>query len=795
MTLAAYAPCFRYPFIHFDDPDYVTENAHVQAGLTADSVRWAFTTFACGNWHPLTWLSLQLDRTLYGPNAGGFHLTNVLLHAASTVLLFLVLSSMTGLFWRSGFVAALFALHPLNVEPVAWVAERKGVLSTFFWMLTLAAYLYYVRRPSVGRYAVVLLALVLGLMAKSMLVTLPLVLLLLDYWPLERLRFVGQDSHPVGGASTGSESYPTILEKLPLVAVVLAWCVIAYIAQHRIGALPSFDRYPATARIWNALSSYAGYLGKMFWPLDLAAYYPHPGAAVSAAGAGVAGLLLLAVSVLVLGPGHRRKYLSMGWFWYLLTLVPVIGLVQIGAHGMADRYTYVPLVGLFILVTWGAVDLAVAWGLPRPALAMVGGGVLLVCLALTRIQVEYWSGDRELWEHALAVTSNNAMAHNNLGRHFLRQGSPRRAAREFEQAVTIEPNLALFHKNFATQLRAAGQTDGAIRECRKAVELEPGEAEHHFLLGNLLRDQGQDEEALTELQTAVQLEPDSALSHANFANALLDLARPAEAEAEYAQAMALDPEYAFPHVGLGKMLADEERFEQAAAEFRRAVALAPDDAVAHFQLAMTLEALGNLDDALGEFGKAANLGLGQAGRPLRACKRLQAFRVRLPALLAGRDQPSDNAERLGFAHLCGQPFVARYALAAGLYSEAFRVDPGWKDSLGAVDRVDAAVTAARAGCGQGQDADSLTVTDKTQLREQARTWLDAELALWTTRGQSVPAQARVIILRSWLRHAGLDAVRDPAALARLPRAERQAWQKLWQAIERERARASAPPKD
>ncbi len=762
-TLLVFCPCFDHPFVNFDDEDYVTQNRHVEAGLTADSIRWAFTTFDCGNWHPLTWLSLQLDRELYGGlKAGGFHLTNVLLHAASTLLLFLVLNRLTSRVGRSAVVAALFALHPLHVEPVAWVAERKGVLSTLFWMLTLAAYLYYVRRPGVRRYLLVALALALGLMAKPMLVTLPFVLLLLDVWPLGRLRL--------------SANYRSvIMEKLPLFALVLAWCVVAFLTQNRIKALPSLEAYPLDVRAWNALLAYVGYLGKTLWPTHLAVFYPHPGAAVSVAHALAAGLLLVVVTALVLGPGRRRLYLAVGWLWYLGTMLPMIGLVQIGHHGMADRYTYVPLIGLFLLLTWGAADLATALRLPRFLLIATATVVLCACAVLTWNQVGTWKSNVTLWEHALAVTEKNTTAHTNLGTHYHAQGRLDLAAKEFEAAVAIEPNLPQFRHNLANLLRDLGRREEAVAECRKAIELDPKQTMLHFNLGTMLLDLGRREEALAEFRETIQLDPTHPVPHYNLANLLRDFGRREEALAEFRKAIELDPDYAQPHVGLGNVLADLGRREEAIAEHRRAVALNPKNPVPRNNLATALQADGRLEEALAEYRIVLELGYTPAAPRLRACERLRALLPRLPGLIAGRDKPADDAERLAFADLCGQPFVGRYALAARLYADGSGADP-----------VLAATAAAQAGCGQGQDAAGLDEGEKTKLRRQALSWLQAELTLWKEQARSASPEARAAVsqaLRTWQRNAGLDGVRDPDALAKLPEAERDEWRKLWQDVE------------
>jgi tetratricopeptide (TPR) repeat protein len=695
-TLLVYCPCFDHPFVNFDDVGYVAENWHVRDGLSAGGVDWAFTTFDKANWHPLTWLSLQLDSTLYGgPKAGGFHLTNVLLHAANVLLLFLVLGRMTGAVGRSAVVAGLFALHPLHVESVAWVAERKDVLSTLFWILTLAAYLHYVRRPGVLRYLLVVLAFALGLLAKPMLVTLPCVLLLLDWWPLGRL------TGPVPAAQTAGASpaaRPTtvrrlLLEKLPLFALALASCAVTLLAQSRGEAVKSFEAFPPGARAANALLAYVGYLGKTFWPARLAVFYPHPGASVSVAAALGAGVLLVIITALVLGPGRRRPYLAVGWLWYVGTLVPVIGLVQVGIQGMADRYTYVPLIGVFLMLTWGAADLAAACRLPRLALAGAAAVALSACAVLSWVQVGYWSSPQSLWEHALEVTEPNVVALSNLAECYRDQGRFEAARRAYERAVAVDP----------------GQPH--------------------------------------------------------------------------------------PHRYLGDALAKLGRWEEAADEYRTAVRLDPDLFVAHYNLGMVLAGLGQWEEAVREYREALRLGFVPAAQRLHTYERLLALRPRLPALADGRDRPADDAEGLAFADLCAQPFEARYALAARLYADAFRARPALADDPEAAHRADAALAAARAGWGQGQDAAGLDEAERARWRGQALSWLRAELALRAEQARSDRPASRVTarqVLTALRHHADRAGLRDPAGLAKLPPAERQAWQQLWQDLDAARDRADAP---
>jgi tetratricopeptide (TPR) repeat protein len=628
LTLLVYCRCFDHPFVNFDDDIYVTRNSHVQAGLTADSVRWAFTTFACANWHPLTWLSLQLDTTLFGgQKAGGFHLTNVLLHTANTLLLFWVLNQMTAAVWRSALVAALFAIHPLHVESVAWVAERKDVLSTFFWMITLAAYWVYVSRRSVTRYLLVMLALGLGLMAKPMLVTLPAVLLLLDYWPLRRWPVCpGCDSRGTRLASL----YRLVLEKLPLFALVLVSCVLTFLAQRQGKAVRSFETFPLNLRIENALLTYVGYLGNLFWPVDLAVYYPHPNAAVSLVPALGAGIFLLLVTILVLGLGRRWPYLAVGWLWYLGTLVPVIGLVQVGDQAMADRYTYVPLIGLFLLLTWSISDLVQAWRLPRLVLVEAGTVVLSGCVVLTWTQLGYWKDAQSLWEHTLAVTQKNPLAHYNLGMALSELGRREEAGAQYRKALELDPRDVLAHNSLGIVLKDQGRLPEAFDEFRQAIEMDAQFAPAHYCLGTVLDDLGQLEEALAEYRKAVELEPSDAMSHYGVGMMLHRLGRSEEALPAFQRAIELDPSNALSHYGLGMALKNRGRQLEAVVEFRRATELDPIQPHAHVALGQELLELGQYEEA--ETSTRSGLDWLPAGSPLRTraiqqlerCRQLRA---------------------------------------------------------------------------------------------------------------------------------------------------------------------------
>jgi Tfp pilus assembly protein PilF len=511
-------------FTHFDDNQYVTENEHVQAGLTWKNLLWAFTTTHSVNWHPLTWLSHMLDCQLYGLNPAGHHLTNVLLHAASTVLLFLVLQWMTGARWRSAFVAALFAVHPLHVESVAWVAERKDVLSGFLWMLTLWAYTGYVYRPTPYRYLLTILCFILSILAKPMTVTLPLVLLLLDYWPLNRLvptRQVDGKDPLVDKEALSPNSGPwiatnVVIEKLPFLAIAALASTVTLFVQYSSGAAKSLVQYPLTERITNALVSYVTYMGKMIWPQNLAVFYPHPGQSLSMWQPILAGLLLLIVLAIVVRAGRRHPYLPVGWLWYVGTLVPVIGLLQSGDQGMADRYTYIPLIGLFIIISWGVSEFGKNWRHRRIVLAVTASTVLVALSICTLLQIQYWKNDITLFTHALKVTENNFVAHNNLGAALARQAKLQDGIAHFIEALRISPDYERAHFNLGLAKDKQGEIDEAIVHFSEALQIKPDYPEAHNGLGVALARQGRLEEAIAHFKAALQLQPDNGMARANL---------------------------------------------------------------------------------------------------------------------------------------------------------------------------------------------------------------------------------------------------------------------------------------
>jgi protein O-mannosyl-transferase len=512
--LAAYWQVQNYDFILFDDPDYVTQNPYVMQGLSLEGLQWAFTQAHAGNWHPLTWLSLMLDSHVFGLDAGGYHLTNLLLHVVNVLLLFGLLKRMTGGLWRSAFVAAVFAIHPLHVESVAWVTERKDVLSLFFGLLTIWAYVGYARHGGIGRYLLVAILLALGLMAKQMLVTWPFVLLLLDYWPLRRMQVNGSHTDPKASHSSSIRSSPPIklvLEKIPLFGIVAAAVVIVIFAQQSDKAIVDTAGLPMSARLGNALVSYVDYLGKMIWPRNLSVFYPHP----ALIGDGlwwwqVAGcaVLLAIITVVAYRLRRTRPYFLVGWLWYLGTLVPAIGLMQVGRQAMADRYTYIPLMGIYIILAWTAADLTAGWRSRKYILSITSAVVFSACLAGTWVQVGYWKNSQTLFTHALAVDWNNPLAHNSLGVVFLNQGKIDKATHHFQEAVRINPRHVSAQLNLANVLLSQKQPDQAIVHYKRTVELWPERIDARYSLATLLAIQGRYNQAIEHFRILLQTNPD-----------------------------------------------------------------------------------------------------------------------------------------------------------------------------------------------------------------------------------------------------------------------------------------------
>jgi tetratricopeptide (TPR) repeat protein len=609
---------FNFDFINYDDEIYVYDNPHVTAGVTAEGVAWAFSSRHSCNWHPLTWLSHMIDCELYSLHAGGHHLTNVVLHAVTAILLFLVLWRMTFSLWPSAFVAAVFAIHPLRVESVAWVAERKDVLSGLFFMLTLWAYLGYVRhRFSLTRYLSVIILFALGLMSKPILVTLPFVLLLLDYWPLGRLT-AGRADKPLAASQTWRR---LIVEKIPLLLLAAASCAVTIWAQK--DAIERLDELPLLSRIGGALLAYASYLGQFFYPLGLAVFYPHPTTGLPAWKVVAAMLLLTGISLVALIRWRRNPYLFVGWFWYLGMLVPVIGLVQVGSQAMADRYTYLPQIGLSIALTWGAIALGQTFLATDKKPGMAGRTSLsarttassgpwpwgvaaaLLLAALTACawrQTSFWQNGETLWTQTLRCTGPNALTHFNLAVELMNQKRYDEAIGHYEETLQLRPRANLAHYYLGFVLERQGQTAEAIAEYKKAIEIVPALVLPHSRLGDALYQCGRFDEAVVEFQRVLQLAPKEPLAHDRLGNALRRCGRLDEAIVEFEKALEADSHSSVAHYNLANALGSKEgRSDEAIAEYEKALKIDPAFAMAHNNLGIALVSRGRLDEAIAQF--------------------------------------------------------------------------------------------------------------------------------------------------------------------------------------------------
>ena len=570
-TAIVYAPVRHHPFIAYDDDAYVGHNPHVQGGLTPDGIRWAFTTYHGGNWHPLTWLSHMLDAQIVGDRPGGHHVSNALLHLANTILVYIVLLKLTGDAPPSALVALLFAIHPLHVESVAWVAERKDTLSTFFGLLTIWAYAAYVRSPSIRSFAIVCVLFTASLMSKPMFVTLPFALLLFDYWPLRRL------------------NKSSIREKLPLIGLTAVFSVIAIFAQGHSGA--SSSQFTMAQRFANAAVAYVTYLRKTLIPTDLALGYPHPtiiGEPITATQLVTALAILLAITALSLWQRRNRPWLLVGWLWYLGTLVPVIGIMQIGAQGMADRYTYVPLIGIFILIGWTLWDLlprSVPVNAIRAAVATV---LIIVCTLLARKQVMYWSDTITLFTHTLDVAPRSYIAHDCLGVAHYHAKRPDLAMHHYRESLKLFPANPQSHNNMGVLLFEQKQIVRAIQHYIAAIKAQPQFFDAHNNLGNALVEAGRGDLAIEHYQAALRLDPHLPQAHNNLGLLLAERGRIDEAISHFRQAVHSDPTYANAHYSLALALAMRGQFHEAVAHDRTAVSLKPDFADALNHLASLL---------------------------------------------------------------------------------------------------------------------------------------------------------------------------------------------------------------
>lgn len=647
LVLLAFWPVLRNDFVDYDDEWYIARNWNAQQGLTLDGVAWAFSTTYAANWHPLTWISHMVDFSIYGPRAWGHHLTSLLLHLATTLFLFLVLERTTGSAGRSAFVAALFGVHPLHVESVAWVSERKDVLSAFLGILAVAAYVRYARAPSARRMSVVAVLLALGLLAKPMLVTLPFVFALLDLWPLGRVKGDRLPELARGAARL-------LREKIPLLVLAAASSVVTVAAQHSGGAIGTAAQYPFLVRLANAALSYVAYLGQTIWPTNLAVFYPHPRGSVSGASAVLAAVFLILVTAGAVRAARSHPYLPTGWFLYVGMLAPVIGLIQVGGQARADRYTYLPLIGIFVIAAWGVPDairsaIGRGSGTTRSAatldralrLSALGWIVVPPLVLLTRAQCEVWRDSISLNRHAIAVTRDNDVAHGNLGAALARRGRTDEAIVHYREALRINPgdaeslaNLAFAltglgrsvesvelcrraielnpkfagaHNNLGLALAMLGRDDEAIRSYRRAIEIAPNLAEAHNNLGAMLDAKGRGGEALEHLTRALELQPRYAAARHNLGMLHERQGRLDRAIAEYERAAVDDPSYAAAQGSLGRALARTGRFAEASERFAKALDLGPESAVVHHDLAFALAAVGRREEAVKQYEEALKL--------------------------------------------------------------------------------------------------------------------------------------------------------------------------------------------
>jgi tetratricopeptide (TPR) repeat protein len=634
VTIVLYWPATRCDFVNYDDSLYVTENPHVESGLTWAGVKWAFcNTERAAYWAPMMWLSHQLACQLFGLNPWGHHLINILLHAVNTALVFVLLRSLTGATWRSFFVAALFGLHPLRVESVAWITERKDVLSTCFGLLTLLLYARYADQSKVQSpkskvfYWLALVFFALGLMSKPMLVTWPFVMLLLDYWPLGRVAGDGwqvtsdknSGSQPRGATtcrveterrrerSEGGSTFNHLLfEKWPFFGLAAVMSVVTFMAQKHDGSVISVKTLSLGARGGNALISYCRYLEKLFWPVDLAVFYPHPGHWPMEKVL-LAGGFILGITVLLIMQRRRYPFLPMGWLWYVGTLVPMIGLVQAGRVAMADRFTYVPSLGVLILAIWGVNELACRWRHRVIVLSVAGCVASILCLGMTRQQLGYWRDSETLFQHAIEVTEDNYIASNGLGLALDKKGQPDEAINQYQEAIRLKPDFAEAHNNLGAVLDEIGHTDEAVNQIQEAIRLKPDYANAHHNLGIALLKQDRIDEAINQFQEVIRLKPDNAEAHNYLGNALGRKAQIVEAINQFQEAIHLQPDYAEAHNNLGIALFNNDQVDEAISQYRQAIRLQPGLAKAHHNLGTVLLKKGRTDEAISEFRETIRL--------------------------------------------------------------------------------------------------------------------------------------------------------------------------------------------
>jgi tetratricopeptide (TPR) repeat protein len=641
LTVIAFWQLKDCGFINFDDNNYVYENAYVQTGLNWNSIGQAFSSELAkvGHWHPVTWLSLMLDYQIFGLNPQGYHLINLLFHVMNTLLLFLIFHRMTKTLWPSAFVACLFAIHPLHVESVAWITERKDVLSTFFWMLTMGAYSYYVESPGFRRYVLVLLFFALGLMAKPMLVTLPFVLLLLDYWPLRRFQEIKPDhkvqteayqitssdkqkkkskkkdavkeilevKKPADPEYKWSLIYPLLREKVPLFVLAILSSIVTYLAAQSAGAVPSIEVLPLVVRIGNAFVSYIAYMGNAIWPSNLAVFYPHPGVLIPWQVVGSV-FLLIAITLVVFWRAKKSPYLVTGWLWYIGTLVPVIGILQAGSQAMADRYTYISLIGLFIMVAWGVPDLLKKWNY-RKEILLTLSILIILCLSIkTWTQAGYWQDSITLYDHTLKVTDYNWLIYINRGVAYNDLGNYRQAIEDYGQAIEIKPDYADAYYNRGRAYNDLGNHRQAIEDLNRAIEINPGNSSAYNNRGAAYNGLGNYRQAIEDLNRAIEIKPRYAEAYNNRGISFKSLGNYRQAIEDYGRAIEIKPGFADVYNNRGNAYNNLGNYRQAIEDYGRAIEIKPGFAPAYFNRGIIYLNQGDKISCCSDARKACELG-------------------------------------------------------------------------------------------------------------------------------------------------------------------------------------------
>ena len=611
LVCIAYTPVLHNDFVNFDDDIYVTENFHINDGVTPKNIQWTFTAVYAKNWHPLTWLSHMLDIQIFGMNPFGHHLTNLIFHLFNAFLLFIILKKMSGAYWKSLIVMALFALHPIHVESVAWVSERKDVLSTFFWMLAIWSYIHYIKKSGVKNYLLICACFILSLLAKPMGVTFPFVLLLLDHWPLARLKKSSANQN------FKVSQYPLqflIVEKVPFFLISAASCAVTFYAQNKGGALGSFELYPLVIRLANAIISYTQYIIKMVYPTDFAIFYPHPGMP-QLSFLMIASLFLILITLLSILTFKRYPWIFTGWFWYLGILFPVIGVIQVGAQGMADRYTYTPMIGIYILVVWAIDHWLYTKKLSQKTFFSVSIlMVLTITVALSILtfhQIQYWKNSTSLFQHTINVTKNNYVAHNNLANAMMKAGQIEAAVFHYSEALQIKPDYLLALGNIGLAYERLDRNNDALKSYFKALNIDPENENVLTNIGNIFSNSGNKEKAINYYEKAIFYNPDYVIAHMNLGNLQMKSGDLDKAMSHYTKVLEINLGHKeIAHNQIGNLLTKAGDIHSAIKHYLLALKIAPDYKDAHNNIGVAFARTGKLEEAVSHFRRALEISPG-----------------------------------------------------------------------------------------------------------------------------------------------------------------------------------------